>query len=152
MVINVYSKSESLLGRLLSNFANTPFVLNGKRFACVEAWWYWYITGEKHEHLTKLVGWKAKQVGRQFVVVKNVEKNVLKSVYYAKLEYNPDIKRMLIKSTEQFDHYYVYDGKKVPATKWLWTAKLWEEIRAELKQSDWSGSKVSDGDWKGSVT
>jgi predicted NAD-dependent protein-ADP-ribosyltransferase YbiA (DUF1768 family) len=35
-MINVYSKSEDELGSLLSNFAHTPFEINGVGFASVE--------------------------------------------------------------------------------------------------------------------
>jgi len=130
-MINVYSKSESELGRLLSNFAHTPFKLNGLLFQSVEAWWYWYITGEQHYELARFYGFRAKQEGRKYAQTQHVTPEVLKEVYRAKLQYHPEIAEMLAASTDEFDHYYVFGGKNVPATEWLWTAKLWETIRKE---------------------
>ena len=132
-MINVYSKSDSKLGRLLSNFAHTPFVGGGRTFASVEAWWYWYTTGKKHGELCGLYGFAAKAAGRKYTQVAAVTPAVLKQVYLLKLAAHPDIREMLLASgDEPFDHFYVYDGVKVPATRWLWTAKLWAEVRAEL--------------------
>jgi predicted NAD-dependent protein-ADP-ribosyltransferase YbiA (DUF1768 family) len=37
--LNIYSRGRTTEGRLLSNFAETPFVLDGVRFASVEAWY-----------------------------------------------------------------------------------------------------------------
>lgn len=40
--INVYSQGKTKLGRLLSNFANTPFEIPGLgRFQSVESYWYY---------------------------------------------------------------------------------------------------------------
>jgi len=41
--INVYSKGQTELGRMLSNFAHSPFRNMEYDFASVEAFWYWYI-------------------------------------------------------------------------------------------------------------
>ena len=65
--INIYSKSKLELGKLLSNFAKTPFThpVYGE-FASVEAFWYWLSTGKKHDSLKKLYGYKAKVEGKTF--------------------------------------------------------------------------------------
>ena len=134
--INIYSKSESELGRLLSNFAHTPFVSpKGDVFQSVEGWWYWYTTGKVHHALKSLYGYKAKELGRTYVKVKQVTPDVLKQVYLLKLKYNPKLKDMLLAYSGEFDHYYVYGDKKVVPQSTVWTAKLWETIRDELNSA-----------------
>jgi hypothetical protein len=100
----------------------------------VEGWWYWYATGKKHDYLTQLYGFNAKKEGRKYPKVNEITPEILIQVYRVKLDQNPVIKQLLREFDGTFDHYYVYGGKKVPATKWLWTAKLWEQLRDELKQ------------------
>ena len=135
-MINVYSKSDSELGRLLSNFANTPFTDDrGRQYASVEGWWYWHVTGQKHPHLCGLHGWQAKQEGKKFPRVQEVTPEILRKVYLRKLRDNPHIRDMLLAYDGEFDHYYVYNGRKVPAPQWLWTAQLWAQVRDELRAS-----------------
>lgn len=130
--INVYSKSDHPLGRLLSNFAHTPFEANGHRFESVEAWWYWYCTGKKYHHLKQYYGFKAKQEGRKYPKVFKVTPEILLQVYRIKLDQNQSIKEALLGYPGGFDHYYIYGEKKVYAPEYLWTVKLWETLRNEL--------------------
>jgi hypothetical protein len=134
LTVNVYSKSPDLLGRLLSNFAHTPFYgEDGRVFASVEGWWYWYTTGSKHDHLMELHGFAAKKAGREYPHVREVTPALLREAYRRKLRDNPHIADMLKEFDGEFEHYYVFNGKKVPADRYLWTAKLWEELRDELR-------------------
>lgn len=131
--INVYSQGNTELGRLLSNFAHTPFriPLLGE-FESVEGLWYWYLTGE--EKCRHLIGYKAKEFGqKQTLLYPEIEfpPRLLKIVYKAKLKYNPHIKEMLLKNTLPFKHYYVYNDKIVTPKQWQWTATLWQEIKNE---------------------
>jgi hypothetical protein len=140
--INIYSGSKDELGRLLSNFALTPFIdQDGKEYKSVEGWWYYYVTGMKYDYLRFLYGLKAKKEGKKYERINEVSKDILKQIYLLKLEYNPNIKNMLLDYNGEFDHYYVFvdrngNSKNVPATRWLWTAKLYEEIRYELKNKE----------------
>lgn len=130
--INVYSKGKTELGRLLSNFAYTPFKYNGVKFASVEGFWYWWIT--EQDSLKDLYGIRAKTEGRKYPPIRlEPRKDQLEVVYYAKLRDNPHIVDLLVESELPLTHYYVYRGKKVPVEKYEWTARLWEEIRKELK-------------------
>lgn len=129
--INVYSKGQTELGRLLSNFAHTPFWPENKpedRYESVEGWWYWYSTGMKHDSLKRLFGFEAKKVGRSYSSVQTPTKEVLVKVYSRKIECNPQIQKMLVTSTLPFTHYYAFGGKIVE-TKWEWTGALWNEVR-----------------------
>jgi hypothetical protein len=60
--INIYSKAATQLGRMLSNFYHAAFEY-GKYgyFESVEGFWYYYFTGQKHEHLRTLYGIAAKK-------------------------------------------------------------------------------------------
>jgi hypothetical protein len=125
--INVYSKGRTQLGRLLSNFAETPFWGGEHHFYSVEAWWYWFTTGKQHDQLKRLSGFAAKKAGRKFNRVKFVTPALLKSVYSAKLEFNTELAEMLADNELPFAHYYVYGGKPV-GNRHAWTAELWSEL------------------------
>lgn len=134
--INVYSKGHTALGRLLSNFARTPFTLHGLRFESVEAWWYWRQLPEDDAELRKMWGYNAKRMGRLAVAKADAgsrpSKEDLKEVYRLKVEANTQLKQMLMASTLPFDHYYDY-GRGPVQTEWRWTGQLWNEVREELK-------------------
>ena len=127
--INVYSKGRTETGRLLSNFAPTPFKFAGMRFASVEGYWYYKLTGDIC--CAGMSGWQAKQFGRGLPVVGQVPtRDELLQVYIAKLAYNPNVAELLDASTLPFWHYYDYGGKTVVPNRWLWTAALWSDLRA----------------------
>jgi len=126
--INVYSKGQTELGRLLTNLAHTPFTGGNHTFASVEGWWYWFKTGKKFPHLKSLYGFEAKRQGREFPVVKIITPDDLLRVYQRKVDCNPHIAELLRKNTLPFFHYYVY-GDKIVQAKHLWTATLWSRVR-----------------------
>jgi predicted NAD-dependent protein-ADP-ribosyltransferase YbiA (DUF1768 family) len=133
--INVYSKGKTELGRCLSNFFNSPFEYKGEQFESVEGFWYYTITGK--EIFKYLSGWQAKSEGKNCLKINDEpSKDVLKEVYYSKLYSNDKIKNLLLNSILPFEHYYVYGNRVVEASDYLWTAKLWEEIREELKNNE----------------
>ena len=43
--LNIWSRSEEEIGRLMSHFAHTPFELDGVAFGSVEAFYTWLIAG-----------------------------------------------------------------------------------------------------------
>jgi len=142
-VINVYSRSEHELGRLLSNSAHTPFEYENVLYASVEAFWYVWrlgsrISEQERTTLSLLYGYNAKRYGRALIRKYGCgsppDKETLKAVYKAKLEANPRVRDMLLEYDGGFTHYYVFGEEKIPS-KHLWTAKLWEEIRDELRES-----------------
>ena len=127
--INVYSKGKTIVGRLLSNFAYTPFRIPfWGSFHSVEGFWYWMITGD--ERLRKASGYEAKRLGTTLPALRDhPTKRELRIAYRAKLRYNPEVRRKLRSSSLPLLHYYVYEGKVVSARKWAWTAELWNEFR-----------------------
>lgn len=127
--INVYSKGQTELGRLLSNFADTPFELEGKgKFRTVEGFWYWTMTGL--EALRTLSEWECKELGR------NARNNrthptqtELLEAYMAKLKAHPQLKQILRDNKLPLVHYYVYNDRVIEPTEWQWTAQLWEKLK-----------------------
>ena len=144
--INVFSKSRSKLGRMLSNFAHTPFDIGGNHFESVESWWYWSkmnsinksslfqeFSTEQLVEIKTLIGKSAKEYFRSLhkgdTSPYNPSKEELKEVYQQKLIEHPEIEKMLFNNTLPITHYYVMFNKKVSAESTMWTAKLWEEIK-----------------------
>lgn len=68
--LNVVSSGQEQIGRLMSNFAETPFSLDGKRYASVEAFYVCLkITDPKEKTcVRKLHGREAKAAGRKLQV------------------------------------------------------------------------------------
>ncbi len=141
--VNVYSHGRTELGRLLSNFAHTPFTFDGALFASVEGFWYYTVSGDAV--CRGLSGTDAKTTGRRLPALHNPPNaELLSAVYRAKLAAHPTIARALAASTLPFFHYYVYDGVGVPdgvrdavrvPEHALWTAQLWEALRAEAQRA-----------------
>ena len=132
--INVYSKGKTELGRLLSNFAHTPFKYNNEIFQSVESYWYYSKTGNLD--FKDLIGYKAKECYRNKYPKNykgsNPSKEQLKEIYKLKLQHHPNIKKLLLQNNLPLAHYYIMDGKQIDANEFLWTVKLWEEIKDEL--------------------
>jgi hypothetical protein len=126
--INVYSKGNTQLGKLLSNFAHTPFEIENKgKFKTVEGFWYWTMTGL--DKFRDLHGWQCKQEGDKAKHIRpHPTEDELLEAYRAKLDANPYIEVMLNENTLPLAHYYVYNGKVVEPKEWLWTAQLWNKL------------------------
>ncbi len=126
--INVYSKGQTLLGTLLSNFADTPF--NHPKhghFRTVEGFWYWIMTGL--EELRFLPGWECKTIGKSAEPYRtHPTESELLEAYRAKLEAHPKIADILKNNKLPLAHYYVYNGKVVEPKEWQWTAQLWNKV------------------------
>jgi predicted NAD-dependent protein-ADP-ribosyltransferase YbiA (DUF1768 family) len=104
--LNVWSRSEEAIGRLMSNFANTPFVLDGVEFASVEGFWTWLLLDGKpnrRETARRLWGARAKwhapktkpaQITYEGVSVRvgsDVHLELMKRAVRAKLQQHPQI-------------------------------------------------------------
>lgn len=143
--INIYSEGRTEVGRLLSNFAYSPFIHpEDGRFDSVEGYWYWLLTDGHfmRDNLRFLHGRTAKFTGRRMtntydpVDEDEVFKNKIRTALRCKVEQNPEIKNAILKFLPlPFVHYYVYDdgAKVVIPTSHTWIIDEWEEIRSELK-------------------
>jgi hypothetical protein len=128
--INVYSKGATELGRLLSNFADTPFEHPEHGwFRTVEGFWYWLKTGMIHNELREVYGWQAKELGRKWPVVEtdNFDENI-KVALRCKLIQHPEILCMLIDNELPLTHYYVVRGS-VKHAGYEWINEYFMEVR-----------------------
>ena len=114
--INIYSKSSVKLGRALSNFFQSSFIHPDYGiFKSVEGFYYWLLTGEKHDKLRKLYGFPAKEYGESLEKTRKVDKVFKEEIQVAiahKIEQNEYIKDLLLHSTLPFAHYYYYGEKE----------------------------------------
>lgn len=148
--INVYSKSRSKLGRMLSNFAHTPITIGENTFESIESWWYWMkmnninksalfptFTEEQLSEVKAKIGKEAKEYFRSLYKNDsspfNPTKEELKGAYLQKLVEHPEVEKMLFNNNLPIAHYYMMFNKKVSADSTMWTAQLWEEIKSDHK-------------------
>ncbi|WEM33402.1 hypothetical protein EJP02_341 [Escherichia phage EJP2] len=137
--LNAYSKGRTRLGRMLSNFAYSPFVFEPYgHFKSMEGFWYWYCTGQKHDILRTLSGAKAKAEGQKFprVITSMSDEDIstIQDAMVAKIVQNSEIKDALMKCNLEIVHYYVYAGRVVRLDqKDDWFAETLNMIRDALQ-------------------
>lgn len=141
--INIYSRGNTRLGRLLSNFSFSEFThpKYGK-FNSVEGFWYYIKLLENNdvrkEALRTLYGFSAKQLGRQLENDLSPKRNpefitLVKEAITLKIEQSEEIQNLLIESHLPFTHYYVTISKLITPNNVEWVIKHIEEIRFNLK-------------------
>lgn len=129
--INVYSKSNLEIGRMLSNFYKFEIDTDDGVFLSVEAYWHYLsISNEFNERneLKSLYGYEAKHEGSKLikkfgrVTDQNFETKISKAIFQKFLK-NKD---MLLENEKYlslpFKHYYNFDGRIVDVTekyKWM---------------------------------
>lgn len=105
--LNVASKSDEEIGRLMSNFAHTPFTLDGVEFASVEGFYVYlkFLEPAKREKARTLWGARAKNFGKaskltrssylgyEFDLGSEEHYELVKRAIRAKLEAHPEIAR-----------------------------------------------------------
>ncbi|QOI72367.1 hypothetical protein pEaSNUABM50_00343 [Erwinia phage pEa_SNUABM_50] len=142
--INIYSQAKTELGRLLSNFAHSPFVYEpyGK-FESGEGFWYWYLTGQQHDSLRYLSGFEAKKEGKKYrndrldvLGLTDEDLEVMMQMLVLKVAYNPHIASLLKESTLPFCHYYNYSGRVIMCTEFDWLSSAYADIRTVLNESN----------------
>lgn len=140
--INIFSKSKCELGRLLSNFAHTPFEYKPYgSFQCAEGFYFWYCTGQQFEEFRYLIGSEAKKRGSElkkykiFNVMNEEVLGVLEGMLAAKVQCNLHIQKLLIESHLKFVHYYEYNGVRTAARGYDWLCPTYEKIREILKEN-----------------
>lgn len=136
--INIYTKGESVLGKWMSNLADSPFMIEGKTFKSLEG--YWYYLGlpniPEKEALTNVNGFQAKKLGKELrakynpVQLEDFEVRIKKAILCKLLAY-PDMVQALSESTLPFTHYYEYNGKRIKAG-FEWITQFWEGLRYVL--------------------
>lgn len=122
--INIYSKSQTDIGKMLSNFTKFPIVTEDGNFMSVEGYWYWLSISEtepRREELRKTYGFWAKKLGKEILNETNNGKNsrwddnferkILKAIWY-KFRRNTHLLKEEYR-TIPFEHYYNFGGKVV---------------------------------------
>ena len=130
--INIYSKGRTELGRLLSNFAHTPFTVDGSEFASLEGYWYWLSTGRQFSKLKSLHGFAAKQHGQTLpkVEISAVDFNkAVKSAIKEKYNQTPQIQELLRGTNLLLTHYYSDGINVVRLPQYDWQVEAWEKLR-----------------------
>lgn len=115
--VNVWSKGQTLLGQLLSNFANIGFKHPKYGFfSSMEGFWYYVKSGYKHEHLRRLYGFSAKAAGSRLEIVWMDPQDFQNEICQAltmKIEQHPDLLDQLLQNKLPLTHYFVYgQGEK----------------------------------------
>ena len=69
--LNVYSRSDEEIGRLMSNFANTPFILDGVTYASIEGFYVSlkFLEEDKRARMAALYGPVVKNMGKKSKLV-----------------------------------------------------------------------------------
>lgn len=136
--INIYSKGKTELGKLLSNFAYSPFEhkVYGK-FNTIEGFWHWLKTDKQYDIFRKCSGAEAKSMSKNYSFVLNKDfKAEIKKFILLKIEQNEKIRELLKASTLPLTHYYYYgteeNGKVVVPDNSKWVIDHIELIRDYL--------------------
>ena len=134
--INIYSKGNTEIGRMLSNFYRFKILTNDGDFDSVEAYWYWLGIEDCKEKdvLRHAYGFTAKQIGKDLIKKHNprhddeFEKKILKAIWY-KFRRNKNLLHAEYLCLP-FEHYYNYGGKIIDVkNKYLWMIDGIEKMR-----------------------
>ena len=113
--INIYSKSALPLGRALSNFFQSTFIHpDYGMFKSMEGYYYWLLTGKKHDELKELFGYPAKKLGKSFEKIRKIDRSFKEEIQEGicyKILQNTYIQDLLIDSHLPLTHYYYYGDK-----------------------------------------
>jgi predicted NAD-dependent protein-ADP-ribosyltransferase YbiA (DUF1768 family) len=129
--LNIWSRSHEEVGRSMSNFAHTPFTLDGVDYASIEAFYVCLLlpSESRREKVRKLWGLRAKhetpkEIARSFdyqgssiVVGSEAHHQLLKRALRAKLEAHPELARAFAQTAPRpLVHETGYpDGADFPA-------------------------------------
>lgn len=143
--INIYSRGRTELGRLMSNFAYSPFVHpRFGQFNSVEGLWYWLSVQDspEAEELRELHGYAAKKLGRELRGADwSPEESLfldfrqeIRTAISVKVAANLTLIRLLEESTLPFVHYYIIHDKVIDRTEEeSWIIEHWNDLRANLQ-------------------
>jgi len=134
--INIYSRSNSTLGRILSNWSPCGINTCLGKFLSIEG--LIYYMGSFDESLRSVCGYEAKQLGekldRNIRLPEDVFKRIIIGGMESKIEaLMPPFRKEFIRSVLPLTHYYIYGTKVVEIPKWQWQVDEWERIRTDLK-------------------
>ena len=147
--INIYTKSKTLLGRLLTNLHDCQFTVPGYgTFQSLEGFWYYYLTGCQHEEFHDKRGFDAKKSGKSVRYdridkegLTEDQKSVILEAIRCKLRQNRDILLALARSDLPFAHYYFYgepeNAKVIELPQYDWMIEEFERFCNLLKEKNY---------------
>ena len=148
--LNVVSTSSEEVGRLMSNFAETPFVLDGKRYASVEAFYVCLKISDPKEkaRVRVLHGRQAKAAGRKLRVTETTYRGrtfllggeehhaLIKEVIRTKLAQHPELAQDF---ADTHPRPIVHDTGRPEAANTAFPASAFTRILTELREEIRSG-------------
>ena len=133
--INIYSQSQSILGRMLSNFSDHSIDTVDGPFCSVEGYWYWL--GCKDDRLRKCYGYEAKKLGRKLGCEDYPKDPMFKmkicAALITELIKHPEIYERFKDNELPFEHYYEFHGRIVKPENGKWIIDFWTFIQNALK-------------------
>lgn len=136
--INIYSKAQSPLGRILSNFDRRCLSTSIGHFQSVEG--LIFYLGCFDDRLRSAHGYTAKALGEQLDRGIRLPDDVFRRLVVEAMESKAnkkEVKPLLKNSTLPFTHYYHYGTKIIHLPKWEWQVDEWEKIRTVLKEDSY---------------
>lgn len=153
--VNVGFKAETETERQLSNFANTPFDLDGVHYESIEGFWQsikFPEGSEERKRIAGLVGGKAKRAGNPAKDITEIQyqgktieigspehHQLMKKAIRAKLEHNPEVLKLLLETgNKKITHILIApDGNLVPDSKTIPSeifCRILMDLREEFRQ------------------
>lgn len=121
--INVYSQSQTDLGKMLSNFYRTRFDTLDGQFKSIEAYKYYLLTYKRFDCLRQLFGYSARAVGQDLIKASEMEADFeiiledLELAVESKIKSNPVLKSLLKNTDLPLTSYYVFEKGEVVVDK-----------------------------------
>jgi len=156
-IINIASNSINPTEALLSNLAHTPFILDWKLYASVEAFWQWLKYSKEVDRIriadmywipSKKIGnegdnkeWTFEYLWKSYIAGSSEHQELMYRAIQAKLEQNPDVLKLLIATGNTYiiheprkkDWTPYPDSETIPAVIF---AGFLMKLRSELSISD----------------
>lgn len=133
--INVYTKSNTEIGKLLSNLSDSP--INHPKygyFFCLESLWYWLILGKNDHQLKDMNGYEAKKFGQAKITNKEEYDFITESKSF-RAEFKDGIRAKLLSNTKTLQ--LLVDTKNLPITHYyFYTPKDGDLSRAKVIYKD----------------
>ena len=145
--INIYSKGNTELGRLLSNMAEVGFdhPVAGY-FRSMEGFWYYYFTGSQHDEFKVMSPWECKKTGKLLrddridkEGISDYDKAIILQAIGYKIKQSTEIIGLMLDSVLPFTHYYNYGGRVITLPHYNWMVDEFERIRKILKGAKLDG-------------
>ncbi len=143
LFINIYSKGNTELGRMLSNFYFSSFEHPKYGwFNCIEGLWYWLKTGKKYEWFRTANGQYAKSTGVTLPMVycRTFHEDICLGIRQ-KISTNERLIQLLGDSELPFEHFYYYGDTNGDLTvydkldSYPWMIACIEDVRNIIKSN-----------------